>query len=69
MKKLFKFYHLETWEIIKIEAETAPKAKNLFKQQNPDKNIKDYGLIPPKKEVTKITTQSFSEWEGKELRK
>lgn len=69
MKKLFKFYHTETWDIIKIEANSVSGAKNLFKQQNPDKNIKDYGLIPPNKVVTKVTTQSFSEWEGKELRK
>lgn len=69
MNKIYKFYHKETWDIIKIEAETVPKAKNLFKQQHPDQNIKDYGVIEPKKPVTKPTTTTFSEWEGKELRK
>jgi len=69
MNKVFKFYHKDTWDIIKVEAETVSKAKNLFKQQNPDKSIKDYGIIEPKKLQSKVNPTTFSEWEGKELRK
>lgn len=67
-KKLYKFFNKD-WDIIKIYAEKRSEANNLFKQQYPDKNIKEYDCIEPPKKIGKYHTITFSEWEAKELRK
>lgn len=66
MKKDYKYYNKD-WEIIVISAKNKTEANNLFKQQNPDKNIKEYECIEPIDNKTKYTTLTFSEFEKKLL--
>lgn len=68
MEKEFKYYN-EDWEIIKILASTKKEANNIFKQEYPDKNIKDYNCILPNTNRKNYINQSFSDFERKEMTK